>query len=927
MSLTEKRKPFWLFYYSFPALFAILAIYLFISLFDKNLFCAGDGWLMQYAATDYARVFWNNVFHGQWTMLDFTIGEGMDPWICMTYYGLTDPMSVVYGLFSYEAVPTIYTIITLMKMFMSGLAFGWYASTKSKDDKAVAMGALVYAFAGFFILWLFCPGIMSSGYLFPMLLYAIDKAFDKKKYVMLAGFTMLTYVTNYYVGFICSVMLMVYAVIRIIFGRLWSKPAILGHVKTVIAHALGIMCSLFVLLPIISAMMGGVRSNSAGYSDSMLWFNFGYYIEMLIGFFTPFNNASDYWMVPYKAVTNFICLAVPASILFLSTKTDKGSNARLLKWCWLVAAVFLCVPFFSKLFNMWMYPTHRWVFALAMIMGMIVVWAVPKFSEMNWAHKLLSAFVLIGSGAAAFLNMYPRAAWATLIAAVLCSLIMLIKPRRLTAYIAGCLSLVMFVFATFVGNAYGAQFCFSDIAYRENSEAYAAVQLTDEELEDFIRVGLTDNYTAENTGLLLGYKTTNAAWNVIPDSVSQMNQAQQFPNAEVDWWIEGWDDRTTLQTLAGVKYFITVENRTDIVPYGFVFDRTVDVAAAPKNPDQTPVTYHVYVNQYNPGVGYMYSNTLSYDAYQKLDIASKELASMKYAIVENSENTMADLTSFEVPITVTKEDGKITINAMIPDGYEVYLYADKVLQTVNRNKVSVLGAEYWQERQSGAAASDTADNTVVENTTGTSKATLQANYANVYVECGKDVSFIKTLRCSRPHAHLSTTNTNRTMCLGHNLVGETTITIEYLEDILDVDGIKLYAFQTNEYVTAAQNLMNNAWDSVDYDYNWISGTMNAKFDGVFQLAVPYSSGWKAYVDGKEVEVFKSGVKYMGIEITTGEHDIRFEYTTPGIIPGTVLSIMCLMMLFVWFMHEHGLFERMYTQSRNKKSLFKKQTKE
>jgi uncharacterized membrane protein YfhO len=156
------------------------------------------------------------------------------------------------------------------------------------------------------------------------------------------------------------------------------------------------------------------------------------------------------------------------------------------------------------------------------------------------------------------------------------------------------------------------------------------------------------------------------------------------------------------------------------------------------------------------------------------------------------------------------------------------------------------------------------------------------------------------------------------LCLGHELTGEVTISLEYLEDMLDVDGIKVYAFQTNEYVTAALNLQRNAWTDVSYGDNQVSGHINAQSDGIFQFAAPYSSGWKAYVDGEEVEVFKSGVKYLGIELTAGEHDIRFEYTTPGIVPGTVLSCMFLMILGIWFMQEHNLFEKMCARKSKEK---------
>lgn len=908
MNITEKRKPYWLFYYSMPALFGILAIYLFISIFDKNMFCAGDGWLMQYTATEYTRQFWQNVFHGSWTMIDFTVGEGLDPWFSMSYYGLTDPMSLPFAFCTHETLPFVFGIITLLKLFLSGIAFGWYASTKSNDDKAVAMGALVYTFSGFLLFWFFCPGIMSTGYLFPMLLYAMDRAFDKKKYVMFAGLTAFAYITNYYAGAAVSFMLMAYAIMRILCDGNWDKTSFFGYCKIVLAHIIGIASAAFIMLPVFIVMMGGARGSSSGYHDSMLWFNWEYYVDLLISFFTPFNNAKNYWIAPYKSLTHFLCLAAPALLLFLTHKTEKKAPERLLKWALLFVMTCMCVPFFSKLMNMWMYPTHRWAFAFALVIGMIVVWAIPKFESMSWKIKTASAALLIGGAAASLLNMYTRAAIVTIVAAIVTSLIMLIKPRRLTAYIACCVSIVMFIFATFVGNAYGAQFAYSDIAQRQNSEIYAAVDLSEEELNDFVRVSITDDITAGNTGSLLGYKTTTAAWNVALASINRFNgEANAFPNAEVDWWADGMDDRTALQTLAGTKYFITTKKQDIFAPYGFEFDHSVEIKPTPKDDDQTPTTYYVYTNPYNPGVGYLYNETLSYDAFMKLDIASRQLALMKYAVIDNTEQTKSDVSAFEIPVDIQEKKNCIVLTADIPEGYEVYLSVDKVLQTENLNKVQVNGYQYWQATQKDAAAQSDESNEY------DSSSWLVQNYATV-VAFSEDAMAIKTMRASRPHAHLSSTNTVRTVCLGHKLTGKVTIKIYYIDKFLDVEGISLHAMQTSEYATSAQKLMQNSWSNVAYSQrgsngNFISGTINAKNDGVFQLAVPYHTGWKAYVDGKETEVFPSGVKYMGINVTAGEHNIRFEYVTPGLIPGAIISVLSLICLLIWFAYEHEFFAK------------------
>jgi uncharacterized membrane protein YfhO len=59
--------------------------------------------------------------------------------------------------------------------------------------------------------------------------------------------------------------------------------------------------------------------------------------------------------------------------------------------------------------------------------------------------------------------------------------------------------------------------------------------------------------------------------------------------------------------------------------------------------------------------------------------------------------------------------------------------------------------------------------------------------------------------------------------------------------------------------------------------------------GVLQLSVPYGSGWRAYVDGKEAKVFRVGGMYLGIGLPAGDHAVTFTYRTPYLILGTCVS--------------------------------------
>lgn len=901
----QKRRPTWLASYIPITLLGLLMIYALNLIINKSMFSSGDGYLMQYTSTVYAKEFWTNLLQGNLRMMDFTSGEGLDPILGMTYYGLADPFNIIYILVPESALVTVYAIMTFFKMMLSGITFGFYAQKHTEDNKAVTLGALVYTFSGFMLMWIFSPSVMSACYLFPLTLYAMDYAFEKKKYIWFGLMTAFTYLTNYYVGATMSFMLLTYAIIRILMAKDWSKQAWACYIKTAAVHALGIISMSAILIPVMSSILGGARDGTAGgYRDSMLWFNWGYYADFFAGLFTPFDGTAKYWRAPYKMVSHFLCTAAPALVMFLGYKTEKGSKERRLKWVLLACLIFICVPIFSILFNGGMYATHRWLFAYCMAIGMVVVWAGPRWKQMPVWARLGSAALLIGGNVALFWFAIPRVATISLVLSVILSLIMLIKPRYLTMYIATIISMVSILFSSFTAAGYSVDFSPINVNERPATGIYSAIELTDDELAEFIRVSITDTTISPNEGLLLGMKTTTAVWNIMPDGICEFNaDAMMLPGTDTDFWVAGWDDRTAPQTLAGAKYYITTEANKACAPYGFTYLKSIDVTSTVKHDEKT-TTYCIYENNYKVGVGYMLYNSMSREEFYSVDIASRQLAMMQYAIhdgapVKSGYNSSA-LELF--PAINTEDDGwisNITLTTNVPEGYELYLYIDEAVLIKDDDKVLARDPAYLDKLQAsqkpGAAQAEP------NSLSSSSHAVVTATNAN-----GDKVS--KRVLANRPTAHLTSGTKYRTVNLGHQMSGETTINIGFYSQYLKVDGIKLFAMPVAEYDTAAKQLESNLMYDVQYDDTkdaYIAGKVNATKDGVLQLAIPYSDGWKAYVDGEEVDTFTCGIKYIGINVAAGEHEVRFEYTTPGFDWGIMLSVSAMFAMMLWFLLEYG----------------------
>ncbi len=72
----------------------------------------------------------------------------------------------------------------------------------------------------------------------------------------------------------------------------------------------------------------------------------------------------------------------------------------------------------------------------------------------------------------------------------------------------------------------------------------------------------------------------------------------------------------------------------------------------------------------------------------------------------------------------------------------------------------------------------------------------------------------------------------------------------------------------------------------------IRGTITAKQRGTLLLTVPYDTGWTVKVDGEEVEAYRVGEAFTGIDLTEGTHTIAMDYTPEGLGLGTLISFIC-----------------------------------
>ncbi len=119
------------------------------------------------------------------------------------------------------------------------------------------------------------------------------------------------------------------------------------------------------------------------------------------------------------------------------------------------------------------------------------------------------------------------------------------------------------------------------------------------------------------------------------------------------------------------------------------------------------------------------------------------------------------------------------------------------------------------------------------------------------------------------------------------------------------------AMQNDAVFWEGQELLSSSpWNLTEFSDTKAAGTVSVAEDGLFYTSIPYEPGWRAWVDGEEVALaqtydpddknLKLTDAMIAFPITQGEHEVRLQYTAPGLNAGTWISVISLVgMAALW----------------------------
>ena len=884
----EKKADFYILY---TIVFAVISLVIYGCFYfnGKSLVWSHDGVPQHINALAYYGKYLRNVLKTlvfdhkiSLPMWDMHIGYGSDILTTLHYYVIGDPLTLFSVFVPEKNTEILYEILIFLRIYLAGITFSIYCFYRENPKQATFIGCLVYIFAGWTIYASMKHPYFSNPMIYlPLVLMGIDKVYKKEKPYLFIWATAVAAMSNFYFFYMISVFMVLYAAFRYfgIFRKRSVKDVFQWFLKFAGFYLVALMIAALIFLPVVMTLFGTERFQAQNYVP-LLYDRIYYekYLGCLIG-----ENMIQWGVAGYSAVAM-------AGVFVIFSKKKKYTG---LKLGFVLLNLFLLIPFAGHVLNGFSYVSNRWIWAYGMLIAYILVQAYPELFTLQMREKRRIFIMLL----------------------VYCVLALVSKSARTERNSMAVMLLVLAVFTVLsYGNIFmqGKYLCgmlvavlvtsiILNVSYQYSYEKNYLSEFEEknralEELQDGPdRTILSldgssssryDQYKTGsyvNTAMYMGTNSTSYYFSVANGNISRFFD-EMYLNTPWDYHYSSLDGRTILDRLASVKYFAVKRNGYGYIPYGYD-----EEAASTKK-------YRIYEDEDSLPLGYTYDSWISREKYEKLSVTEKQQALLQGAVVENSSLPETQLSFDDKKADFTLEagkgckikDGKVIVtkkNAKISIGYrgepksEVYLIAknldfsayspreqvsDKKWNSLTEYEKNQILYEddnwrYWKESKESA----------VEVSLGSVDKTIRI-FTDKYNGYSGRHNFLLNMGYKNYSAG--------TMTLTFSMPGEYTF-----------DDLYLVCQPMESVEKQTEKLGKESLENVSMETNKITGDIDVSSDKFLAFSIPYSDGFRAYVDGKKVDLIKANSMYMGIELKKGKHEIVLTYCTPYIVPGLILT--------------------------------------
>ena len=812
------------------------------------------------------------IIHGQpVAMYSHTMGYGSDILYALNWYGMGDPLNLLYVCFGPSRILLGYTVIHILRVYLAGLAMLLLIRRFGKLDRYSPFAGCAYAFGAF----AFSVGLLQHPIFInpmiqlPMLIVGIDRVLKRESGVPFILSVAWTALCGYYFLYMCSVFLFLFALIwhfDVNRSHAWrTLPALFG--KSVIYYLVGLCLAGPVFFPSCLGFLHGGRAGEvmALPALSINWAQRLFALPLSI-------------MAPLTKGTNQPAMLWLGGLLTLLSLKKHRFGVRTLCLC---AFVMLACPLTDYLMNGFAYPTSRWTFGPGILIVALGIAGLSKLAAMTRRQRIAVdafswimivyftarvAMIFVKNHFALTRDTLEGAAYPGFVAAgffVSWAAIRWVNSRRFQArehaQARGRQALACVMLASVIATCYLWEVPrMMTNTYQTPSRImegiYGASPLNDPALqgaEGFVRVDCDvsaqthrNDTVTSNVSCTQFYNSTLAE--SLYNGVNEMALPMFICNN-----LCGLNSRAPLEALWSVSHYVRSVEGGNMAPVPYGFERI-----------EANERYEVYKNTLALPFGYTTDAYVLDEEYAAASAVEKQWTLLQGATLAREDASLRHIEpeyAFTRPelsmdcgegvewlngTLTAREGGQMTLRFEGPENCEAYL------------EIGDLRYEKYDS------------NTIVWNIRGEA---LDYNVA-----------------FSTPDHHQFSRQSNLLIQLGCGAQARREVTVTFRQGFKARLGELSVVCQPMAGLKARLDaLRSHAMTRVALDVNQIRGEVQVDKDSVLILPLPYSAGWIASVDEKRADTFPSGTAFTALKLPAGEHRVTLRYHTPGFCAGVI----------------------------------------
>jgi uncharacterized membrane protein YfhO len=572
----------------------------------------------------------------------------------------TDPFSLILFPFGTTHLVEGLLVKAIVSILCAGVFFYAYEGNFKLSEKAKVLGAILYAFNGYIILWGQHYHFATIIVLMPLLMNGYERVLKKEKGLLLVISVFLISFYSIYFLFMASIFLFIYAIVRYIDCGEKNIRVFLKHFsKSLLCYFIGFGLSSVILLPSIWVMLSSPRLHNDNLDMSLLHLNnLKYYVTTVLRLFN-YNSlgAGDHYY-GFKNYYESPVLYSGLLTLLMIPFFFKAVNRRKVKiyaGLLILFLVFLILPFFSAMFNAFMTVAYRWTFMINFLMIIAAAKGIDYYEEHPSIRIVivtgLFIALVVGVGILIGYRFIPevkkdirisliflaRSAFFLCSYAVVLTLYEIKKLGKLKNFIK--LALLGVLVCELMYSSYTAVFrnrvvenrkhFYDRIGYNDyTNEAIKYIKSIDDGV-----YRIEKNYSSQffNANLIQNYLGLKAYNSLNNNSTLEFLQKMEVPFYINQSYIKDFANRHNLEQIVGTKYYL-MRGKQD-PPAGYTFlNKFNDVS--------------VYKNDYYLPLGFTYDEYIRESDFLQLTKENKDKIIFK-ALVIDDDNTEININEIQ----------------------------------------------------------------------------------------------------------------------------------------------------------------------------------------------------------------------------------------------------------------------------------------